>query len=75
MAKMKPAACCERIVQQERDMAARLLRHLPALTTAFFPIARPSIASMRGTAKRQRRGRPGALLAARNACPKLAAGL
>ncbi|UOB60060.1 hypothetical protein MRS60_33645 [Burkholderia pyrrocinia] len=56
-------------------MAAWLLRHLPELTTAFFPIARPSIASMRGTAKRQRRGRPGALLAARNACPKLAAGL
>ncbi|MDA3666092.1 DUF892 family protein [Burkholderia cenocepacia] len=29
-------ACCERILQQERDMAAWLLRHLPALTTAFL---------------------------------------
>nr|WP_260525830.1 MULTISPECIES: DUF892 family protein [Burkholderia cepacia complex] len=29
-------ACCERILQQERDMAAWLLRHLPELTTAFL---------------------------------------
>ncbi|WP_175747785.1 hypothetical protein [Burkholderia pyrrocinia] len=35
MAKMKPAACREWIVQQERDMAAWLLRHLPELTTVF----------------------------------------
>ncbi|OXI92689.1 MULTISPECIES: DUF892 family protein [Burkholderia] len=29
-------ACCERILQQERSLAAWLLRHLPALTTAFL---------------------------------------
>ncbi|WP_423760992.1 ferritin-like domain-containing protein [Burkholderia sp. NLJ2] len=29
-------ACCERILQQERDMAAWLLRHLPELTMAFL---------------------------------------
>lgn len=29
-------ACCERILQQERSMAAWLQRHLPTLTTAFF---------------------------------------
>ncbi|WP_269508969.1 DUF892 family protein [Burkholderia sp. IMCC1007] len=29
-------ACCERILQQERDMAAWLLRHLPELTVAFL---------------------------------------
>ncbi|HGL4259829.1 ferritin-like domain-containing protein [Burkholderia dolosa] len=29
-------ACCEQILQQERDMASWLLRHLPDLTTAFL---------------------------------------
>ncbi|KVH35360.1 hypothetical protein WT01_22650 [Burkholderia cepacia] len=29
-------ACCERILQQERDLAEWLLRHLPDLTTAFL---------------------------------------
>lgn len=29
-------ACCERILKEEHDMAAWLLRHLPALTTAFL---------------------------------------
>ena len=29
-------ACCDRLLQQERDMAAWLLRHLPDLTTAFL---------------------------------------
>ncbi|RQR53090.1 ferritin-like domain-containing protein [Burkholderia sp. Bp9140] len=29
-------ACCARILQQEHDMAAWLLHHLPALTTAFL---------------------------------------
>ncbi|OXI77714.1 hypothetical protein CFB50_35835 [Burkholderia sp. AU33423] len=29
-------ACCERILQQERSLAAWLLSHLPALTTAFL---------------------------------------
>ncbi|WP_162631789.1 hypothetical protein [Burkholderia sp. JP2-270] len=36
MAKMKSAACCERIVQQERDMVAWLLRHVPE-PTAILP--------------------------------------
>lgn len=29
-------ACCERLLQQERDMAAWLLRELPDVTTAFL---------------------------------------